>query len=118
MTLFDPPTPQEAAARRDDGMARAVAHSGPEWLAYAYDFVQVYLERNEFLFCDDVWAAGLIEPESPRAFGQVMKHALRSGWMEKTDRARPSVRSNQSGNGAPPVRSMKDMPLGGQYAAT
>ena len=89
-----PPTLFDAAAARDAGIDRAVATSGPEWLEYAIEFVHQFCRDRVEVFCDDIWDAGLARPESPRAFGQVMKHAIRSGWIVKTDRARPSRSSN------------------------
>jgi hypothetical protein len=94
-TLFDLPTTTEAEARRDAGIAAAVYAAG-DWVAYATDYVHAYLTDHHYLFVDDVWAHGLARPTSPRAFGQVMKTALRNGWMTKTSEARPSVNSNLS----------------------
>ena len=85
-----------AAAQRDDGIDRAVQHTGRWWIVYAHDFLYVYLTDHREMFCDDVWAAGLIVPESPRAFGQVVKNALAAGWMEPTGNARKSANSNLS----------------------
>jgi hypothetical protein len=89
-------TQTEAAERQADGINRAVQHAGQTWVDYATSFVWQYLTDHAELFCDDVWAAGLVRPESPRAFGQVMKRALRDGWMVATDRSRRSVNSNLS----------------------
>lgn len=96
MSLFDLPSPDEAARRRDKGIADAVRHTGQPWVEYATQFIYCYLIFHDTLFCDDVWAAGLAAPESPRAFGQVMKNALQAGWMSKSGQARPSVNSNHS----------------------
>lgn len=96
MSLFDLPSETEAEAARDAGLAAATAHAGQPWVDYATEYVRLYLIDHAYLFCDDVWEHGLIRPESPRAFGQVMKNALRNGWMTKTSEARPSVNSNMS----------------------
>jgi hypothetical protein len=85
-----------AQQRQETGIQQAVTHSGPTWVEYATEYVRVYLTEHDELFCDDVWAHGLVVPASPRAFGQVMKTAIREGWMVPTDRARKSVRSNNS----------------------
>jgi hypothetical protein len=95
-TLFDLPTAEEAEQRRDAGMAAAAATTGPTWIDYATEYVRCYLLDHHYLFCDDVWLHGLARPESPRAFGQVMKNAIRNGWMTKTSEARASVNSNLS----------------------
>jgi len=94
-TLFDLPTAADAADRRDTGIAAAVYAAG-DWVAYATEYVHAYLIDHHYLFVDDVWTHGLARPTSPRAFGQVMKTALRNGWMTKTSEARPSVNSNLS----------------------
>lgn len=96
MSQMELPTTLEAEARRDAGMASATRHSGQTWQEYALEYVRVYLLDHEYLFCDDVWEHGLVRPDSPRAFGQVMKSAIRNGYMLKTHMARPSVQSNQS----------------------
>jgi hypothetical protein len=88
------PDAATAAAAREDGMTRAVRHAGWTWVEYATEFIRVFLIHHRELFVDDVWAAGLATPDSPRAFGQPMKSALAAGWMHRTEFARPSVRSN------------------------
>lgn len=89
-------TMTDASAKRDDGIDRAVQHAGQPWILYANDFLCTYLTNHREMFCDDVWAAGLIVPESPRAFGQVVKNAMAAGWMEPTGNARKSANSNLS----------------------
>lgn len=90
------PSKTEAENKREDGIEQSSDHSGIDWLEEAKAFMWRYCKSNEFVFCDDVWEAGLERPESPRAFGAVMRHAIRSKWITKTDRARPSVQSNLS----------------------
>jgi hypothetical protein len=86
----------QVEARRDAGISAAVTHSGSDWVEYATQYLCIYLATHEELFCDDVWAHGLASPESPRAFGQVMKNALRFGWMHAGPNMRRSVSSNLS----------------------
>lgn len=90
------PSKDTAQARQEDGIARAVDHSGEIWRTYATEFMRDFCRRNREVFCDDIWADGLERPPSPRAFGQIMKDAIRYGWIVKTDRFRPSVQSNNS----------------------
>ena len=85
-----------ANARQADGLSRAVEHSGAEWQDYATAFVRVYLLHHRELFVDDVWLAGLERPASPRAFGQVMKHALRHEWIAHSGSWRRSASSNNT----------------------
>lgn len=83
-----------AEARKEAGMTAAAEHSGEDWQTYAREFLRRYCATHCEVFCDDVWAAGLERPESPRAFGAVMHHAIREGWIVATDQARPSHQSN------------------------
>jgi len=86
----------QANTRQHAGINQAVQHSGPTWLEYATEYVQCYLTEHPELFCDDVWTHGLTRPVSARAFGQVMKTAIREGWMVATGQVRPSAQSNNS----------------------
>lgn len=110
MSQMELPTTDQAEERRDAGMATANQHAGQTWIEYATDYVEAYLIDHDYLFCDDVWEHGLVKPDSSRAFGQVMKNALRYGWMSKTSMARPSVQSNMS------LRSIYRSSLRGQPA--
>ena len=87
---------EKATLRQDDGIWRAVQHAGEPWVDYATRYVYCYLAEHRELFCDEVWAAGLVRPESPRAFGQIVKNALAAGWMEPTGNVRKSANSNMS----------------------
>jgi hypothetical protein len=88
--------PVAADSRASTGIASAVAHSGPTWQSYAMSYIRIYLTHHRELFCDDVWSSGLTVPASPRAFGQVMKGAIRAGWMTASGRGRRSAQSNNS----------------------
>ena len=90
----------DAATARELGMARVEQAAGEPWNSYARRFLESYCEAHAEVFCDAVWDAGLVEPPpnaagkpTLRAFGPVMAHAVRSGWMSKVG-YRPSVRSN------------------------
>ena len=88
-----------AEQRRDTGIARASASSGGDWKEYALAFLECYLRIHSTLFVDDLWAAGLEEPQSPRALGAVIKTAQARHWIEELRRgdlilAKPSTRSN------------------------
>ena len=102
VNLFD-----AAAEARETGMAKSAETSGEEWALYARRFVKEFLETHDSLHVDDLWAAGLEEPVSARGLGQVVKDAIRSGWMVRWPAydsqmnevgvvARPSVSSNLS----------------------
>ena len=94
--LFNMPTPAEALKGQQEGLRQSTGRSGEEWLAYAKGFVRSYLLKNEKLFCDDVWEAGLERPASPRAFGAVMKHAKASRWMEEAGESRKSKQAHMA----------------------
>jgi len=90
----------EARDRAREGAERAAAASGDEWQDTAAEFVRGWLQTHATLFVDDLWAAGLPEPKSPRALGAVLQMAIREKWMEEQRTAdgyvaaRPSTRSN------------------------
>lgn len=114
--LFAPPSPAppqpapDARTRRQIGPARAAAEKRrdralkaaerPQLAAYrdqALAFFRSFAETHEFVFCDDLWAAGMPEPPGSRkAFGAVMAKAKRNGWIEETGETRQSVSSNLS----------------------
>lgn len=78
------------------GLELAAEAAGPDWLDLAIAAVRVACLQHETLICDDVWAVGLQSCGHDRAFGQAMKTGVRRGWMVKTGRMRPSVRSHGS----------------------
>lgn len=65
-----------------EGMERAVRHSGEEWKEYALAFVEKYCETHRHVFVDDIWDAGLEEPEQPLAIGGVINSASHKGWIQ------------------------------------
>ena len=91
-TLFD-----QALEERDKGMKRVNDATAEAWKRYADDFILAYAKKHRIVFVDDLWDAGLTEPLSPRALGPRMKAAAVAGWITKTDRVRPSVRSHLTG---------------------
>lgn len=86
---------ETAAERRDAAMAAVSARTDPAWRDQALAAIRRWLETHREFFVDDFWAgSGLAEPADGRALGPVITAAARNGWMSKTDRTRPSVRSN------------------------
>ena len=88
-----------ARQRANQGITLAEKSAGDGWKEYAISFLLGYLEKNQVLFVDDLWDAGLREPKSPRALGAVIQEAARKGWIEEIKTpdgvaARPSRRSN------------------------
>ncbi len=91
-TLFD-----QAYRGREKGMKKVDNATTEKWKAYADDFILAYARTHKTVFVDDLWDAGLTPPPSPRALGPRMKAAAVAGWITKTDRVRPSVRSHLTG---------------------
>lgn len=88
----------EAQAARDAALEQVEEHADPEWKTQALDAVfRTALQLSEFI-SDDVWSVGRLEStREDRALGPVFLVAARKGWIEKTDRVRPSKRSHLSG---------------------
>ena len=78
-------------------MAAVDEATDEDWKDYANQFIYEYAQTHAEVFVDDLWAAGLRKPSSPRALGPRMMHASRQGWIMKTDRVRPSVASHLTG---------------------
>lgn len=116
-SLFDPPDPTTAermkariadararlsrpsalaAARRDRDIGMGLVELAGEesgWNAYCDAFIVDYLLSRAELFCDDLWAAGLIKPPNMKALGPRIRAAARAGLMRKSGRTRPSILS-------------------------
>lgn len=104
-SLFDqeierrfPSMPLESRARveRDSAMAAVEEHAPDEWKTEAWGFLSEYLRTHQFMHVDELWDAGLPVPPELRALGALFNRAVRAGYMAKTDRYRPSVRSHLS----------------------
>lgn len=102
--LFGRPPPRAprlgeiAAIARDKAMAQVEAAADPEWSARALQALRVTAEAKPDFISDDVWEIGkLPETREGRALGAIFRVGVRNGWIRKTDRVRPSVRSHLSG---------------------
>lgn len=87
-----------AAAARDKALVQVEAYALPEWKERALEAVRLTaITRAEFI-SDDVWEVGNLDrAREDRALGPVFLQAARLGWIKKTDRVKPSVRSHLSG---------------------
>lgn len=86
-----------ALAARDAALRRVDEHADPEWKDRALAAVRRTCEALPDFVVDDVWSTGGLEStREDRALGAVMRRAAKLGWMERTDRVRPSVRSHGS----------------------
>lgn len=87
-----------ARQARDTALERVEEASDPSWQAQAFGAIRATAENYPEFISDDVWAfTGLEAPREARALGPVFLHAVRVGWIRKTDRVKPSVRSHLSG---------------------
>lgn len=91
-----------AAARRDDGIQRAIQHAGERWRRLANGYVKEYLATlrvgDDFLgehVRSFAAGRGLESPPDGRAWGQVMRDGAREGLIEKVGYA-PAKSSNLS----------------------
>lgn len=88
-----------AKQRADKGIGESAKNAGDPWVSYAIKFLEDYLVRHETMHVDRLWDSGLTEPNSPRALGQVIRVAIKQGWIAKIQApggivALPSIRSN------------------------
>lgn len=99
-------TLEGAIAAGELGQALAADNAGDGWAAQADTALRRYLESHPSFHVDDFWdwAIPLGLTFEGRAIGARLQAAGRNGWMTKTDRVRPSKRSN--GSGKPVWRSL------------
>jgi hypothetical protein len=100
--MADRNTYSQAAARRDDGMQRAVEHADAVdlfWSERAYGHVMDFCRTKITFLTEDARAfaegRGLQAPPDGRAWGAVMQRAARNGLMKKAGYA-PAKSSNLS----------------------
>lgn len=91
-TLLDIIAAEEA---KRAAIARVEANMEPDWAAAVEAAILVVCRRMREFTTDDVWDefgdADL--PHEKRAMGAAMLRAARNGWIEATDRTRPSARA-------------------------
>lgn len=86
-------TTKRLRALRDAAIEQVATNASAAWLSTAWGFLQAYCVAHEFVFCDDLWRAGLEQPREPRALGPVVLRAVREGMLIPTGVFRPSVHS-------------------------
>lgn len=86
-----------AKTERDQAIQQVHDNSDEAWRERALEAVKRCAEARADFISDDVWEFGLDRTREDRALGPVFLKAARLGWMTKTDRVRPSVRSHLSG---------------------
>jgi hypothetical protein len=103
---------ERARATRDLGLERAARGTDSSWGAQFLKAIYKTATTLQEFISDDVWRIGGVFPtRENRAAGPIFRDAVSKGWMVKTDRMRPSVRSNLSGK--PVWRSLlyRSMPI-------
>ena len=85
-----------AERQRDAGMAQVDMATHESWKMDADIFIETYLRTHPQLFVDDLWAAGLVKPPSPRALGPRVLSAAKRGLMKRSGFYRPSVNSHMT----------------------
>jgi hypothetical protein len=93
-----------AGSARDRALEQVEQNADQAWKADALEAIRLTAERLPEFISDDVWETPirhrtehLAPAREDRALGPVMLAAARRGWIRKTDRVRPSVRSHLSG---------------------
>lgn len=91
---------------KSQAIAQAEAHADSRWMRQARLAVHQAALHHMSITADDVWAemTGMLWshlPQAPTAMGPIMLYAERQGWIEPTDRFRPS---RQASNHQRPVR--------------
>lgn len=80
---------------RDDAIERVEKGAG-SWLGHAYRVARRVAEENKFFTTDDVWKAGLVKPEEPRALGPVMLSLERDGIIAATSQFKNTAQPSRN----------------------
>lgn len=91
-----PPSQELARSAAIRGMIASSLTAGDQWRSEALAFIREYALTHRFVFCDDLWEAGLPPSESDRALGSVLLALSRFGVIRNSGERRESVRSNNS----------------------
>lgn len=78
------PTLKAAEAARYEVAQRVYASLADEWKAQAHATVIAVADVLGEFTVDDLWDAGLVKPEEPRALGPVLRTAARDGFIRQT----------------------------------
>jgi hypothetical protein len=89
---------KQARVERDMALGQVDDHADDGWKELADAAIYATAQRYREFISDDVWwYAELPKTREDRALGPRMLMAARKGWIVKTDRVRPSIRSHASG---------------------
>ncbi len=89
---------KKSRANRDKAIERAEQGAG-DWLGLAYKVARKVAENFRYFTTDDVWKAGLLKPDEPRALGPVMMSLERDGIIAPTHHFKTTAQPSR--NGAP-----------------
>lgn len=93
-------TTQTALFNAQEGIQKASETAGEQWIQEALFVLKDLLRLKPSFFCDDIWEAGLHKGKQPKALGQVIRIAVKEGWIEEIKHANgivafPSNSSNR-----------------------
>lgn len=80
------PTLKAAEAARDEAMERTYESAAEEWKAQAHATIIAVADSLAEFTVDDLWDAGLVKPDEPRAMGPVLRKAAFEGFIRQTGR--------------------------------
>lgn len=94
-----PVTTQTALFRAEEGIEQSSTNAGQYWIDDATQALKQILIKQPSFFCDEIWDH-IERGNSPRAFGQVVRNAVKEGWIEEIHHkngivAKPSNSSNR-----------------------
>ncbi|QFG10732.1 hypothetical protein SEA_ANIMUS_64 [Streptomyces phage Animus] len=84
MSIVHIPTLKAAEAARDEAMQRVYDSAAEEWKAQAHATIIAVADSLGEFTVDDLWDAGLVKPDEPRAMGPVLRKAARDGYVRQT----------------------------------
>jgi hypothetical protein len=90
-------TLDQAIAEAEHAIAAVELCSDREWSEQALEAVHTVALKQQTFISDDVWDTGLPSTREDRALGPIFRRAAALGWIQRTDRTRPSRRSHGSG---------------------
>lgn len=86
---------KKSRTNRDKAIERAEKGAG-SWLGHAYRVARRVAEQFQFFTTDDVWKAGLVKPDEPRALGPVMLSLERDGIIAATSKFKSTAQPSRN----------------------
>ena len=84
----------ESRLAKEEAIDRVERHANEEWKEAAFRVGVWVAGQKQFITSDDIWLnlEVHLQTHEPRAMGAIMRRLAREGYIEVTDRYRPSVR--------------------------